>query len=69
MDGPRDCHTEWSASDKDNDHMVSLICEILKNLYKWTALQNRTTVTDLENKLMTTRGIHWEIGIDIYALL
>ena len=31
MDGPRDCHTEWSKSDKDTYHMISLICGIWKN--------------------------------------
>ena len=38
--------------------------------------QNRNRVTDVENKLMVTRGeagwwggIHWEIGIDTYTLL
>ena len=34
---------------------------------------NRSRVTDVENKLMVTRGwgggISWEIGIDIYTLL
>ena len=30
MDGPRDCHTEWSKSDKDKYHMISLVCGILK---------------------------------------
>ena len=30
MDGPRDCHTEWSKSDKDGYHMISLIYGILK---------------------------------------
>ena len=24
-DGPRDCHIEWSQSDKDKYHMISLI--------------------------------------------
>ena len=28
MDGPRDCHSEWSRSDKDKYHMISLICGI-----------------------------------------
>ena len=28
MDGPRDGHTEWSKSDKDKYHMISLICGI-----------------------------------------
>ena len=27
MDGPRDYHTEWSQTEKDN-HMISLICQI-----------------------------------------
>ena len=30
MDAPRDCHTEWSNSDKDKYHMILLICGILK---------------------------------------
>ena len=29
MDEPRDCHTEWSKSDKDK-YMISLICGIFK---------------------------------------
>ena len=54
MDGPRDCHTEWSKTEKDKHHMISLICG-LKNWYKWTYFQNRR-VTDVENKLMVTKG-------------
>ena len=46
----------------------------LKKLYRWTYLQSRNRVIDVENKLMVTkgergRGINWEIGIDIYTLL
>ena len=42
--------------------------------YKWTYLQNRNRVTDVENKLMVTGGseeggINWKIGIDTYTLL
>ena len=41
--------------------------------YKWTYLQNRNRVADVENKLMVTGGkgwgINWKIGIDIYTLL
>ena len=57
MHGPRDCHTEWSNSDTereisyDNAYMWNL-----KKGYKWTYLQNRTRVTDVENKLIVTRG-------------
>ena len=36
--------------------------------------KNRNRVTDVENKLMVTRGwveggINWETGIDLYTLL
>ena len=40
--------------------------------YKRMYLQIRNRVTDVENKLMVTRGkrvgINWNIGIDIYML-
>ena len=47
----------------------------LKKWYKWTYLQNRNRVTDVENKLTVTKGerggegINWEIGIEIDTLL
>ena len=55
--GPRDCHTEWRKSDRERQ----ISCDIaytwnLKKGYKWTYLQNRSWVTDVENKLMVTRG-------------
>ena len=28
MDGPRDCHTEWSHTEKDKHHFISLLCGI-----------------------------------------
>ena len=31
MDGPRDCHIEWSKSDKDKYRKISLVCGIPKN--------------------------------------
>ena len=43
--------------------------------YKRTYLQNRNRVTDVENKLIVTKGeiggggINWEMGTDIYTLL
>ena len=58
MDRPRDNHTEWSKSDRerkisyDNAYMWNL-----KNKwYKWTYVQSRNRVTDVENKLMITKG-------------
>ena len=50
------------------------IKHITPGWYKLTYLQNRNRVTDVENKLMVTKGesgggINWEIGIDICTLL
>ena len=53
MDAPRDCHTELCKSNKDNYHMVLLICVIFKNGTNELILKNR--VTDIEYKLMITR--------------
>ena len=30
MDGSRDYHTQWSKPEKENYHMISLTCVILK---------------------------------------
>ena len=61
MHGPRDCYTEGSKGSKsDTERQVS--CDIAyvwnrkKKDYKWTYLQNRNSVTDVENKLVITRG-------------
>ena len=42
--------------------------------YKWTYLQNKNRLTDIENKLIVTRGerkggINWDFGINRYRLL
>ena len=51
----------------------SLYVESKKKMYKWTSLQKRERVTDVENNLMVNKekrgGINWETGIDIYTLL
>ena len=56
MDGYRDYHIKWSKLGKDKYHMVSLIVEYEKKRYKWTYLQNRMRPTDIENKLIVTKG-------------
>ena len=56
MNGPRDCHTEWSKSDKKRQISYDII-------YMWNQKKNGTNeliykteiVTDVENKLMVTR--------------
>ena len=55
MDGPRDYPIKWSKSEKDKYYMISLICGIKKS-YKWTYLQNRNRLTDIENKLRLPTG-------------
>ena len=84
MGGPRDYHTKWSKSDRERQisyvitYMISYDITYMWNLKKWckwTYLPNRNRVTDVENRLMVTRGerggggINWEIGIDVDTLL
>ena len=55
--GPRDCHTEWSKSEREKQ--ISDNITYMWNLekrYGWTYLQNRNRVTDVENKFMVTKG-------------
>ena len=47
--------SEVSQTEKDK-YMVPLIRGIFKKWYKWTYLQKRNRLTDVENKLMVTRG-------------
>ena len=67
MDGPGD------GSEKDKYQDITYM-QNQKIWYKWTYLQNRNRLTDLENELMVTGvrvegGINWVIEIDIYTLL
>ena len=70
VDGPRDCHTEWSKSEREKQ--ISYNITYMWNLeewYRWTYLQSRYRETDVENKLMDTKvGMNWETEIDIYKL-
>ena len=57
MDWPRDCHTEWSKSDREGQisYDIAYIWN-LKKWYKWTYLQNKNWATDVEKKLIITKG-------------
>ena len=61
MDEPRDCHNEWSKSEKDKYHDIT---------YMWN--HKIETVTDVENKhgyQGWKRGKeNWKTGIDVNAL-
>ena len=54
MDGPRDYHIKWSRSEKNKYRYILLICIIKKKWYKWTSLQSRNWLTDIENKFTVT---------------
>ena len=77
MDGPRDCHNEWSKLDRERQISYDITYMLnLKKWYKWNYLQNRNRVTDVVNKSMDTKGgkrrrrrMDWEIGVDIYTLI
>ena len=48
---------KWSHSDTERQIScnITYICN-LKRCYKWTYLQNRNRLTDIENKFMVTKG-------------
>ena len=60
VNGPRDHHTTWSQSGRERKISYDIIYMWnLKKWYKGTYLQNRNGLTDIENKLMVTKG---EVG-------
>ena len=71
MDGPRDYQTKWSKSEKNKYYIISLIADSKKKWYKWTYLQTRNRLTDIENKFMVTKGEREEEEFEInrYTLL
>ena len=57
MDGPRDVgHTEWSQPDRERRILYIIYMWNLKIQYKWSYLQNRSILTDTENKLTVAKG-------------
>ena len=74
MDGPRDRPTERGKSDREKPLLydITSMWHLKNGTNKLIYKTNR--VTDVENKLMVTRGekrerINWEIVIDVYTLL
>ena len=63
VDGPRDCHTEWSKSEREKQ--ISHINAYMWNLekwYRWTSLQGRNRDTVVEKKHTDTKGGKWGGG-------
>ena len=81
VDGSRDCHREWSKSEREKQ--ISHINACMWNLekrYRWTGLQGRSWDTDVENKRMDTKWgkprwggdggvLNWAIRMDMYTLM
>ena len=58
MDGPRDCHTEWSKSEREKQmSYISTYTWNVEKWYRWTYLQSRNRDTDIENKCIDTKGV------------
>ena len=56
MDGPRDYHTKWSKSERERQISWYHLYMESKIWHKLTYLQKRNRLTDIENKLMVTKG-------------
>lgn len=62
MDGSRDYHAKLSKSNRERQ--ISYDITYMKNLkkwYKWTYLQNRNRLTDIENNLVWNEQIYTSI--------
>ena len=72
MNGPRDSILNEVSLDKKRQMPYDIyhMSILQENWYKWTYLQNRNRVTDVENKRMVirwengVRGINWESEVD-----
>ena len=63
VDGPRDCHTEWSKSEIEKQiSYINSYMWYLEKWYSWAGLQGRNRDTDVENKRMDTKGGRWGVG-------
>ena len=72
--GWTESHTEWSKRESKRERQISYDITYLWNLKQWykeTYLQNRNRLTDIENKLMVTKGQRGgdKVQINRYTLL
>ena len=77
VDGPRDCHTEWSESDVEIQmlHDITYMWNLKKKMIQMNLFTEQKH-TNFKNKLngyqrgnVRRGGINWETGINIYTLL
>ena len=62
MDGPRECHTEWSKSEREKQIYINAYMWNLEKFYSWPYLQSRNRDTDVMNTCMDTKGEKSEVG-------
>ena len=56
VDGSRDCHTEWSKSEREKQASYINACMWnLEGWYGWAGLQGRSWDTDVKNRHMDTK--------------
>ena len=62
-DGPRDCHTEWSESEREKQMVnINVYMWTLEKWYRWIYLQSRNRDSQVENKHMDTKREVGEVG-------
>ena len=74
MNGSRDCHTDWSKSDREGEILydISYMWNLKKEWYKWTYLQNNKRLTEDKHNCQGEgkgEGIVKEVGMDMYTPL
>ena len=55
--------SEVSQTEKDKYHVIKVIHRFLNKIMQMN-LENRNRLTDIENKLMVTKGKNWAGGMD-----
>ena len=55
MDGPEDCHTEWSKSERGVSYNTTYMWN-LEKWYRWTNLQSRNSHRCRKTNLQLPRG-------------
>ena len=56
MDGPRDYHTKWSKSDRERQIYIAYMWNLKKNDTNKLIYRKKNKLTEVENKLMITKG-------------
>ena len=62
-DGPRDDHTKSSKSDRERQISYDSTYTEYKKIYKWTYLQNRNRLTNIEKNLWSPKGKEKKAGV------